>query len=250
MNDIHTAEGIRTWTSMGIKLPAELVKALELFEAVRYIEVEHRPRVDLDAITAKNAEAKIKALAEEYLFSTQPHGGGHTPLTKAKKEIVDAATGRVINLAKKSIPELIDQLSPEFDAHAAAYTEAVELLPNNLSVGALLDGGSEAGSAAIEAFQIAKDEAAHLGRFADWLAATSQLIPPYDYEPVLSVLRPTDLGQLQTLDRAAEREPAEDAVRKINPVFYAAARNGVDFVLNRPEQAKSIRRRLENSVAV
>ncbi|HNM94305.1 MAG TPA: hypothetical protein PKM47_10170 [Mycobacterium sp.] len=97
-NQTEIADMVARWPGLGIKLPKELATAVEVFEAVRYIEVGYAPVFKIEDVTAANADAKIRELAEQLLLAPEP-GAGLSALERAKKTAVDAAARRLNNNA-------------------------------------------------------------------------------------------------------------------------------------------------------
>lgn len=56
---INTAHNVSRWTDLGINLPKELASAVEVFEALRWVETGHEVELDLTGVTAANAETKV-----------------------------------------------------------------------------------------------------------------------------------------------------------------------------------------------
>jgi hypothetical protein len=67
------AEQVAGWTGLGVKLAEELADAITVFEALKYTEVGHAP-VAIDTVTPKNAEDKIRELADQLVLSEVPGG--------------------------------------------------------------------------------------------------------------------------------------------------------------------------------
>lgn len=239
---IHTADAVSRWTGLGVKLPADLKKAVAVFEAVRYVEVDYPVDFDLADITAANAEAKVAEFAGRLVPALKT--GDHlsrTPLQEAKGRMLAAAAGDVVRNASAAVPGVIEQLTPEFDKHAAAYVAAVDLLPETIDSDSLL----KAGATAVQAYAAAQAEAEYLNRVSSWVAGTRDL-PGHggEVEVVLRVLRPASPKQLAALDAAHHRTNAGPTLHVLDPVFYTAAREGVEFGINTLREAANIRQSL------
>lgn len=235
------ADGVTRWTGLGIKLPKELATAIEVFEAVRYTEVGHAPVFDIDEVTADNADAKIRELAEQLLLAPEP-GAGLSVLERAKKQMLEAVARRLNNLGRHFFPDAVAQLTPEFSKHAEAYAAAVAKLPENITSDTLIASGADA----VAAYGEAQHEANYLERVSGWVAESGYLfgVLPREIEVVLRVLRPESGIELAKLDEAHQL-PANQALHAIGPVFYTAARLGVPFGINSAREAAQLRKRLE-----
>lgn len=238
---INTADAVSRWTNLGVKLPKELSTAVEVFEAIRYVEVDYPVEVDLAGITAANAEKKVTEFADRLLPTLK--SGDHmsrTPREEAKSRMLNEAARVVVQQAGTAVPAIIEQLTPEFDKHAAAYVAAVELLPDTVDSDSLV----QAGAPAVQAYVAAQDEAAWLDKVSSWVAGTQDL-PGHggEVEVVLRVLRPANALQLSKLD-AAQYGNVNQTLRSINPVFFTAAREGIEFGINSLREAAEIRQSL------
>lgn len=235
------AESVSRWTALGITFDKPLTQAIELYETLRYIELEHQPIVSLDGLTAKNAEDRIHDLARQLAVSAAHSGGPRSPLQEAKAKYVEASARAVNRLAVQAIPDAVDQLTPGFIEHADAYADAVRRLPEELTSDSLVS----AGAGAVEALGIAQQEAAHLRTIDGWIANTAFLSGTAPTEVVLRLVRPDSALELVKLDAAREK-PANPMVRDLNPVWLAAARLGVRFGINTPREAVELRRSLQS----
>jgi hypothetical protein len=224
-----------------VKLPRELADAIQLFETLRYTEVGRPVAFNIEDVTPKNAEDKIREFAEELAVSEAP-GGGLSVLERAKNVAVEAAARRVRGLASAAVPNVIEQATPAFNKHVETYTEAVAKLPETVTAETLLSAGPEA----VEAYQIAKREAHYLNMVSSWVAGTGVIsgVLAKHMEVVLRILRPESSLELTKLD-AARAMPADPALIALEPVFYAAARLGVEFRIHSLRQAKDLRKSLE-----
>jgi len=141
-DSISTAHAVSSWNSLGVKLPKELSTAIDKFEAIRWIETGHTVQFDLADITAANAEEKLVEFANRLVPALKT--GDHlsrTPLEEAKRRMLDATAREVLGKATAAVPVVIEQLTPEFDTHAAAYTAAIGDLPEKVDSGSLLQAG-------------------------------------------------------------------------------------------------------------
>lgn len=241
IDHINAADSVSRWSSLGgLKLPADLKKALAVFDALRWVEVGHVPTFDLAGVTAENAEGKVTELASRLLPSMPVAGDQHrTPLEEAKQRMLAEAARDVLSKAGTAVPVVIEQLQPEFDKHAAAYVAAVELLPETVDSDALV----RAGAGAVQAYAIAQTEAAWLYKVSSWVAGTRNL-PGYagqSVEVVLRILRPADAVQLAKLDAAHQTLNVNQTLGALDPVLYTAAKEGVEFGINTLRECAEIR---------
>ncbi|UNQ33893.1 hypothetical protein [Prescottella equi] len=243
-DSISIAHAVSNWNSLGVKLPKELATAVDVFEAIRWVETGHAVEFDLADITAANAEEKIVDFANRLMPSLKT--GDHfsrTPLEEAKRRMLDAAAREVLGKATAAVPVVIEQLTPEFDQHAAAYIAAVADLPENIDAKSLL----QAGAAAVTAYATAETEAAWLNQVSSWVAGTRGLpgFAGLDVEVALRILRPADALQLIMLDAAQRKTNVDSTLHSLNPVFYTAAREGIEFGINTLRECAEIRQSLE-----
>lgn len=235
----HVADEISRWVNLGVDLPEDLEKALEVYETLRYVEVGHRPQFDLSTVTADNAEAKIRAYAEHLALAGD--GNGFSMLEKAKKAAVDDAARRVANLAGGAVSSVIEQLTPAFEGHADAYAEAVSKLPTDITAESLVAGGADA----VAVYGQAQQEAAHLNAVSNWAGSLTSL--PFGgthFDPVLTILHPESVLDLIKLDEVNLKQ-ADPTVVPLNAVWVAAVRLGVPFGINTPRAATKLRKELE-----
>jgi hypothetical protein len=242
MESTNIADNVSGWTGLGVKLPDELNKAIELFESVRYAEVGRQPVFDVESLTQENAEDKIREFAEQLALSEVP-GGGLSVLDRAKKQVVESAARQVISLARHAIPDVIDQLTPTFDKHVEAYIEAVGKLPETLTANALVAAGADA----VTAFADAQREAGFLHRIDAWVVQTGYVtgVLSKQMEVTCRILRPNSVIQLTKLD-AAHHTQADQTLTAVDPVFYTAARLGVEFGIQTLREAAKLRSALQS----
>ncbi|MBM4557990.1 hypothetical protein GS466_23685 [Rhodococcus hoagii] len=243
-DSISTADAVSRWNGMGVKLPKELSTAVETFEAIRWIETGHAVQFDLADITAANAEEKLVDFANRLVPALKV--GDHlsrTPLEEAKHRMLDAAAHDLLGKASAAVPVVIEQLTPEFDKHAAAYIAAVADLPEKIDSASLL----QAGPLVVQAYTTAQTEAAWLNQVSSWVAGTRGLpgFAGFDVEVALRILRPADVLQLAKLDGANHKNNVDSTLLSLNPVFYTAAREGIEFGINTLRECAEIRQSLE-----
>jgi hypothetical protein len=237
---INTAHSVSRWTDLGINLPKELGSAVEVFEALRWVETGRAVEFDLAGVTAANAEAKVTEFANRLVPAMKT--GDHlarTPLEEAKSRMLKAAARDVLNQAAAAVPVVITELTPAFNEHVEAYVAAVDSLPESIDSESLVD----AGAVAVSAYATAQIEAAWLGNVSSWVAGTSGL-PGFagsDADPALRILRPADATQLAKLD-SAQRTTVDRTLYSLNPVFYTAAREGIEFGINTLTKCAELRR--------
>jgi hypothetical protein len=236
------AASVANWPAvLKTKLPKPLQAALDRLDAIRWVEVGHRPQFDLAAVTDSNAEALIRAYAEQITLSSdlmQPPGGGggQSVLNVAKNQAYDLAASEVLREAGSAVPELLAAAKVEFDKAVNEFITAVDELPDEVTAEVLV----QAGPSTVERYQTAKAAQARIAEFDAWLAALSD-VPGYggQAEPLLRVLTPTTLQDLHELEKAKGKPGL------LNPVLVQAVKANVAFTLNTPKQAAQIREALE-----
>jgi hypothetical protein len=233
------AATVGDWPGMlGVKLPLQLVDALKVYDAVRFTEVEYQVPVDIDSLTAENAEAKIRELAIEMLPTFDVPRGNATmsALHHAKRRVTDAAAERVIALARRSINTVIDQLQPEFHEQVEAYKAAINDLPQQITTHTLLNGGPRV----VAAYERAQRAVSYFHKLESWIDKLQPLTGG-GRERVCRLLRPTTLEQLNALDKAKD-QVADQALANVSPLYVAAVRNGVEFRIHTLHEAAEVRR--------
>ncbi|MET4609458.1 hypothetical protein ABIC28_000428 [Rhodococcus sp. PvR044] len=241
---ISTAHTVSNWSSLGVKLPKELSTAVDVFEAIRWVETGHTVEFDLADITAANAEEKLIDFANRLVPALKT--GDHlsrTPLDEAKHRMLDEAAREVLGKATEAVPVVIEQLTPEFEKRAAAYIAAVGELPDKVDSDSLV----KAGPAAVTAYATAQTEAAWLNQVSSWVAGTRNLpgFAGLDVEVALRILRPADALQLAKLDAAQYKNNVDSTLHSLNPMFYTAAREGIEFGINTLRECAEIRQSSE-----
>lgn len=247
-NITEIATEISNWTYLGVELPKALTDALAKFELIRWTEVGYQPVLDISTITAENVEDKLREFAHEIVVGDL-NPGAFSPLQEAKARAMRISARVVNNAASAAVPDIIKQLTPEFDKHAKAFVEAVTKLPvktaytngrevETFTSDDLVNGGPDA----VTVYGEALDAAKYLQRVSAWVVSTNQL-PGHtgELDSVLRILRPEDKLSLVKLDAAAQVRHS-DIVRALDPVLYTAARLGVPFGINTVREAASIRR--------
>lgn len=231
-------ESIAGWSGLGIKLPKHLSGAVDVFEAIRFAELGHRPVFDLASVTPANAEAKIRSYAEQLVptlgLVSRVGAVDLSALDVAKQDALHAAARNVLVKAAEAVPGVIEQLTPEFDRAASDFAEAVSGLPDDLSDAAIV----QAGPAVLAEYQRAAQAQAVIGGFDHWIASLRSLpgLGVGQVDPVTRVLRPADPDQLARLDSAQTKRYGQ-----LNPLYVVAVREGVEFGMNTPQEAAQIR---------
>ena len=238
-----TADSVSSWPSLGVKLPKQLQEAIDVFEALKYVETGYQPQVDLSGITPQNAEAKVQEFAEQLVYVEEQRdstGAVSSILGKAKRRLLDSAAREVLGLGRAAVPEVVKQLTPKFDEAAAEYTEAVLVLPDEITSDSLVT----AGPAVVSAYQTAQNAVGYLGQISSWVASTANLGLGLgtDMEVVIRILRPENGLQLAKLEEAHQLSGnANAALRALDPIYVAAARHSVPFGINTLTECKQIR---------
>lgn len=244
----HHAEQVSRWSgSLGVEIPEDLSKAIEIFELVLWTEVGHLPQIDLSKVTAKNAETLIRDHASRLALLDKP-GDGWGELTQAKQAYLDAAARAVAQLASGAVDGVIEQMTRGFDEAAFAYVAAVDLLPEELSSETLV----KAGATAVGAYGQAQEAAAKLATVHEWASSLRDLPGHHaDVERAgLYIIRPANVSQLIELDKASDAKANEIESAIGGPVLLLAAREGYEFSLRTPREAAQLRASLSTAVGV
>ncbi|WP_305781162.1 hypothetical protein [Nocardia nova] len=246
-NPIDVASIVSRWTSLGVDLPKDLAKAIDLFDTVQWIETGHRPVLDVNEMTPANAEDTIRKYAAELALTretTDSVGSRSSALSDAKRGAVDLVARSLIRAAADAVDAIRTQVEPDFADATKAYADAAAKLPDNLTADVLVAAGGEV----VDAYQAAKDAAARIQAFTAWLNTTNNL-PGHAaarVDRVLSVFAPGTVAELAALDAAASKN-ADPAERAIDAVLLAGAREGIAWGLNTPAEAYSLRSNLEHT---
>jgi hypothetical protein len=236
---IDSAHQVSYWTGLGVRLPEELTNAISVFEAIRYADVSYQPAFAIEEATPENVEELIYDFAERIALQAS-QGGGWSALEGAKRHALEEAARKVNKVALPAVPEIIEQLTPDFDKHTAAYVAAIAQLPEEISPETLLEAGPDA----VTAYGVAKSEAVHLDKVSSWVASTAALAGIT--ETTIRILRPSSALDLIKLD-TAHRTPSDPVVAAIDPVLFTAARRGVEFAINTLHEARELRESLETT---
>lgn len=99
----------------------------------------------------------------------------------------------------------------------------------------------------MQAYMTAQTEAAWLNQVSSWVAGTRGLpgFAGLDVAVALRILRPADVLQLAKLDAAQCKYNVDPTLQSLNPVFYTAAREGIEFGINSLRECAEIRQSLE-----
>jgi vacuolar-type H+-ATPase subunit E/Vma4 len=231
--DYIAATRVSSWTSLGVKLPKPVADAIEVFDAIKFVEIGHAPAFDLESVTVANAEQAIHDFADQLAPSLTVTSDHRSALAVAKQTAQGVAARKVLAEARAAVPEVVKQLTPEFDRAATRFAEAVAVLPDIITSEALVSGGP----AVLAAYQEALEARVVIDKAAEWVSSLEQ-IPGLATEshPLLRVLRPTTLGQVYRLDDAREAR-VDNAHERLGKVYVEAARLSVEFSINSPREA-------------
>lgn len=234
---ITSAQGIARWTALGVKLPKPLASAIEVLEALRYVEVDHPVSFDPSSVTADNAEQKIREFAEQIMLTRQIDQ--ISTLVAAKRQALESAARAVLAQAPAVLPDVVRQLAPRLDKAAGEFTDAVESLPDDdLSDSALV----QAGPAVLAAYHSALQAQQTLTEIDQWVTSlTHSGVPALSgsgagpANRVIRILRPTNSGQLHML------ENPRGSFGRLVPHYVVAARLGIKFAIVTPSEADRLR---------
>lgn len=222
---LTSANMVGDWSAqLGIALPKSLTKVLETYEEARYIQA-YPPVVDASKLTG-DLDAEVAKLAEE-LARAEHHAD-------AKRRVQVALAGSVLSEAAKAVPGLVEAIKPKFDAEVARLTEALELLPDDLTPDAIVQANDPA---ILAALADAREAAADLRSIDQWVVSLVQL-PAYQGdipEPGVRIVAPETPGQLRQIQTTGNHTPIE---QELGPILVNATRAGVQFRINTPDQSR------------
>lgn len=243
----RVAMQVAGWTNLGVELPKELTTALDRFDALRHVEIGNQPAFNVEAVTANNAESKIREFADALATHIPLDIGGAqiSVLESAKASAVQDAAVAVNKAAAQAVPQIIEQLEPEFEEHAQAYSEAAVKLPDEVTSDVLVSAGTDA----LDSYVTAKAEAVHITRIGSWLSQTAGVYGTLSTETFLHVLAPEYGSQLSKLDEVNASGRVDRTYHAIVPVYFTAARLGVPFRLNTHREAAQLRADLKSPMA-
>lgn len=231
-NATELAGSVANWTGIA-RVPEDLTKAIDLYEAILYTEVGYTPVVKLEDVNKDNIEQVIWDHARALSLASTPIGvlgpQGHGPLERSKAEVLDVAAREVIHQGRLAVPAIIEKLTPAFDKSAEAYVAAVTSLPKDITADALV----KAGTKAIEAYEVALREMKYLNIISGWVASAGRL-NGYTKEtyPAVRILRPATLMELIKLENAQSTWSQSEVLRSLDPALVTAAQLGVEFKIN------------------
>jgi|GEM_PF-2287835 hypothetical protein len=233
----RVASAVASWTSLGVKLPKQLAAAIDVYEAVKYVEVGYPVEFDLSAVTPQNAEAMVHDYAARLVPSLSVIDGRTSALHEAKLRALGAAANQVVVLARSAAGEVAKLLIPEFNQAATEFAEAVQALPEDLTPESLV----KAGAAVLAEYHRAVEAQKRIAAVDSWVASLDGIPGLAAEHPIeLRVLRPAT-GQLQALARVRDLPRRErELFGQLNPVWVTAARKGIEFGPNLPREAADI----------
>ncbi|OKH76248.1 hypothetical protein EB73_03200 [Mycobacterium sp. SWH-M3] len=222
------------WPVLVGGLPKALADAVNVFEEAGYAQ---GPNVVVDAsnVTVKNAQQAVADLADALAAADK--------FEEAKRRVRRELARQVLHRAGAAVPEVIEKIRPQFDKAVIEFTEAVNALPRNITSDELVN----AGPAALAAYQRAAEAAQLIASVDHWLASLHGL-PAYaghKPDPTLRVLNPTSRDQLLALDGAQSKTDSDPYLRRLNPLYVAAVRAGIEFEMHTPRESVEIRQRIE-----
>jgi hypothetical protein len=231
------------WANLGVPLPKALTTAIETFETLQYVDIIHRPTIDLEGLTAENAEKRLAVFAAELttslpLSSGLPGAMSISILAEAKTRAMTKAAGAVLAAAGNAVPEVIGSLEPTFTRAVDEFRESVALLPDELTAQTLVT----AGAATLDAYQSAVASAAVIERIDAWLGTVGRLSNFADHlqRPILRTLEPKNRSEYFEL--AQER----DSLR-LPGHYVAAVRLNVPFKMSTPAECSEVWERIESA---
>ncbi|MBA8960137.1 hypothetical protein JOJ86_003428 [Rhodococcus percolatus] len=230
---------IANWTStLDVKLPKSLDDALSAYDALRYVETGHEPVIDPTKLKAAGVAAEVERVAKE--LSVNAH------LEEAQRRVAGRLESRIIHEAAAAVPSVLEQLTERFDAEAARYVDAAVKLPEVLTSESVVETRD---AEVLKALGDATEAAGFLEKVDGWLESLGDL-PGFgsNYEPVLRVTAPSDHASMWALKEAHHtRHTADTLLLSVGPVYFAAARNGVEFKMMTPDESKDLLQELKDS---
>jgi hypothetical protein len=229
----HTAAKISNdWPEVVGKLPKALDDSIEAFQAVAHVS-EPYTGFDASEVTAKNAGETVTKLAVDLVAASE--------FEEAQRRVSVALASRILRTAGAVVPEVIDSLRPAFEKAVSGFKEAVSALPNDVSSDALV----AAGPAVLADYHLALEEQSVIARIDGWLHTLRELPAYAGHTPdmALRVLAPANRAQLQALVNSASERGGQ--LGKLNPIYVVGVNEGINFEMNTPIEAASIRQEIE-----
>ncbi|EKT81856.1 hypothetical protein WSS_A15229 [Rhodococcus opacus M213] len=234
-----TVSRISNWKStLDVTIPKPLADAIANYEALRYVETGHEPVITTAKLKAAGVAAEVERVAAE--LSVNAH------LDEAKRRVAFSIEGDILREAAAAVPSVLAQLTERFDAEAARYVDAAKKLPEVLTSVVVVETRD---AEVLTALGEATEAAGFLEKVDSWLVSLGEL-PGYssNYEPVLRVTAPSDYASMCDLQEAHRtRNNADTLLLSVGPVYFAAARNGVEFKMMTPDESTALLRELEDS---
>jgi hypothetical protein len=228
-----TATTISRWTDLGVTIPAKLKEAAELYDTAAYVEGPWTG-FDLSKVTTKNLEQTVTDLADRIAVEGK--------FAEAKQRVRDDLGRQLMAAAGEAVDEIVTALQPRFERAASRFTEAIHMLPEDLSATNLVRTGPAALQAYNDALE-AQDELLDVDKFL----ASLVYLPRYGakrQDNALRLLRPSDRSQLQALVNVAGSHRPEK-FGDLSPLFVTAVREGIPFQTNDPEEWTQLRADIE-----
>ena len=229
-NAALTARNITDWAAI-IKLPKALADAIAIWEESDYV----MPPAAVFNTTGLTRET-IAAAIEDYAQRMAAVAG----FDDAKRLAREQLAADLIHAAADAVPEVIDQLRPEFDKAVAVYVEAVAQLPESFSGDTIAD----APEAVQGAYRTAADAASTIRKIDSWLGSLGDLPThgSYTSDRELRVLAPKNRDELAAVMTNPKLSKSED---KLHGLYLTAARTGVGFAMSTPAEATALRKELD-----
>lgn len=223
--DAHN--NIKRVENMPVKLSKQLTHAIELFRAAEPPQEPALP--DWSSLKTSEVPAAYNAYLSELVSSS---------VVTAESNYFVGSLARYVNrCVNAEIPELTEQVRPAFNAAAERYRTAAEKLPRSIDDSTLVQGGPEV----LEAFQQAQAAAAEVKVFTDFVGRCG-----VEGDVVLRATSPATAQEFQKVARAHKADNPTHA--KIDPVLFAAVKNGVELSLNTKAQQKELHQHLTEQV--
>ena len=226
-NAALTARDITDWTAIQLKLPKPLADAIAIYEESDYV-MPPVAKFDTTGLTRETVAAAV----EDYAQRMAAVAGFDDAKRLAREQLaVD-----LLYAATEAVPELMDQLRPEFDKAVTTYVEAVAQLPEKFTG----DDVADAPEPVQAAYRAAVEADSVIRKVDSWLGSLGDLPRHGSYNPdrECRVLAPKDRNELTALMTNPKLSRSEE---KLHGLFLVAARAGVEFKMSTPAEASAIR---------
>lgn len=210
----------RDWQRAGYELPADLVRVLDLLDAIQDAVVAHGPALPaFDTLSPDDVGRVLDKLSADY--------AAHNAREDAHKALLRLAEAEVARATREATPAVLGQMRRAFNTAADTFVNSVAKLPATLDADTVATLSTEALTAygeAKAAAEVIRSADAFVARLRSGLGNSESTV-------VCRVLNPATYGELDKLISARTGNHTR-IEREIGSVYLAAARNGVPFELS------------------